>query len=289
MLKGRYIGWLEGQGVRLFEGGGAYWRLYQGALVPAPATPCFLELSREEARDLLKESKAWFIRYASRPSEKPTEWWYVVCDSYVPDRLSANVRNQLRRGKRNSSVRRIDAEWLAKYGYECYCAAYKRYRNATPDNAKKFRNDTLRTVGGPFDYWGVFVDGRLAGYCQCIIEDNQVATNIVKYDPEFLKRFTSYALIDTVVGYYVMKRGMSISNGARSISHDTNMQKFLLRFGFVRQFCRLNVIYQPWLELAIQTLFPLRKSIAKLPDFGPAHKLQALLYQEELQRGSNAG
>lgn len=283
-MKNSYTEWLKKQGVRLFEGGGIYWRLYQGALVPAPVFPCFTDLSQDGAKTLLKESGAWFIRYASEPCNEETEWWYVVCDSYNPSKLSSNTRSKINRGNHNCSIRRIDAEWLAKSGYECYLAAYNRYKNARPVKGDIFRNDVLKTVCGPFEYWGVFVGDHLAGYCQCIVEGNDVSTNVTKYHPAYLKYYSSYALINAMVNHYTVENGMTISNGTRSIAHDTSFQDFLVKIGFRRQFCRLNVVYQPWLNLVIRTLFPLREFVAHVSDHDFMHKVEALLYQEELRR-----
>ena len=283
-MKDNYTEWLRNQGVRLFEGGGINWRLYQGALVPAPVFPCFTDLSQDEARTLLKESGAWFIRYASGPCNEETGWWYVVCDSYNPERLSSKIRNMIKRGNRNCAVSRIDTEWLAQSGYECYLAAFNRYKNARPVSRNIFCDSILRTIGGPFEYWGVFLKDRLAGYCQCIVEKNEVSTNVVKFDPEYLHYYTSYSLVTSMIIHYVAERGMSLSNGTRSIAHDTNFQDILLKLGFRKDFCRLNIMYQTWLNLAIRIFFPLRKFITQRPDHDLMHKVRALLYQEELRR-----
>lgn len=287
-MSSSYIEWLKKQGVPLFEGGGIYWTLYQGALVPASASPCFIELSKNLAKVLLKESGAWLIRYASDPCEQKTEWWYIVCDTYDSKTYSAKTRRNINRGKRDCYVCRIDAEWLARHGYECYFSAFSRYKNASPSKKDIFCSSILKTIEGPFDYWGVFVEDRLAGYCQCIVDEKNIITNITKYDPVYLRHRTAYALISSLITHYVVDRGMILSNGNRSIAHDTNYQDVLISLGFRRQFCRLNVIYQPLLRCAIQTLFPLRRLITQLPDHGLAHKLQALLYQEKLRRACNA-
>lgn len=275
------------QGDPLFKAEDIYWRFYQGALVPAPATPCFVELSHEDAKALLKGSGAMFIRYASHPCEKATEWWYIVCDTFDLKMLSSNMRNQIKRGNSSCSVRKIDGEWFADHGYGCYFASYSRYKNANPASKEVFNNDVLATLNGPFEYWGVFVEDYLAGYCQCIVEGNQISTNIIKFNPSFLKHYISYALINTLLMHYVVERHMSVSNSVRSIAHDTNMQNFLLKFAFRKQFCRLNVVYQPWLDFTVKRLYPFRKLVATLPDLGPVHKMQSILVQEELRRTFN--
>lgn len=284
MMKSRYVEWLQRQGVPLFKAGNMYWCLYQGALVPALATPCFIELRYDEAKDILKGSGAWFLRYSSEPCDNETEWWYILCDKYDPKKISSKTRQNINRGKRKCSVRIINVEWLAKNGYECYFAAFSRYKNATPVSEEEFRKSILKTKEGPFEYWGVFMEGRLAGYCQCIVDGNDVVTSVTKYDPNYLRHRTTYSLINSLINHYVVDHNMVLSNGTRSIAHDTNYQDVLINLGFRKQFCRLNVVYHPWLEIFIQTLYPLRKLIGHLPNRGLVNKMQSILVQEKLRR-----
>lgn len=81
---------------------------------------------------------------------------------------------------------------------------------------------------------------------------------------------------------------MIVSNGERSITRDTNIQDYLLKFGFRRQYCRLNVIYRPLVKSVVTVLYPFRKHIALLPDNNWLNKVQAVLYQEQLRRENNA-
>jgi hypothetical protein len=91
-------------------------------------------------------------------------------------------------------------------------------------------------------------------------------------------------LIDFLINHYVIERHAKLSNGDRSIVHDTNFQDFLLKMGFQKQYCRLNVNYQPSLQAFIKTVYPFRKVFAVLPDRGLIHKANAVLFQEELRR-----
>lgn len=287
LMNSRYVEWLQKQRIPLFKAGDIYWRFYQGALIPAPATPCFVELSQDHANALLKDSGAMFIRYASDPCEKTTEWWFIVCDTYSHAKLSSNTRSKINRGNKRCSVKQIETEWIADQGYGCYTTAFKRYKNVVPISKEEFRNSILKTLGGPFEYWGIFIGDRLVGYCQCIIENSEVSTNVFKFDPSFLKHYTSYALINSLLSHYVVEQHMIVSNSVRSIAHDTNMQDLLLKFGFRKQFCHLNIVYKPWLEYVVQILYPLRKLIAIMPDIGFVHKMQSILIQEELRRTFN--
>jgi hypothetical protein len=196
------------------------------------------------------------------------------------------MRNQIKRGHKNNRVEKVSAEWLAINGYPCYFSAYSRYSAAFPVKEEHFRNSILKNAGGPFEYWAVFTryDDRLAGYCILAIEDNHVNISTLKFVPERLKGYSSYALIDKIIRNYVAEQKMIMNNGSRSISHDTNIQDFLLKFGFRRQYCSLNVVYSPVLKILVVLLFPLRNIFVKLPDFKSLHRIRSLLFQEQIRR-----
>lgn len=288
-IESAYIAWLQSKRVPLFEGAGTYWTLYQGALVPATPAPTYLELSRDEAHELIRISGAWLIRYSSRPSDCQTSWWYVVCDQYDPDRHSAKTRQNIKRGRRECSVEEISAEWISGHGHDCYVAAFGRYRDQRPVSAGDFKKGILDTADGPFAYWGVFHQGKLCGYCQCIVDGKQAITNVTKYHPEYLRHRSAYALMDSLIQTYVAEQNMTMSNGSRSVAHNTNYQEVLISLGFRKQFCRLNISYNPWLKLGIDLMYPARSLLARLPDRRIIHKVRALMYQEELRKNCNAG
>jgi hypothetical protein len=208
LLDNLYVAWLQRQGVPLFKNQSHYWRRYGRGLIPATVAPTFLSLDLQQCKSLLRESRAWLLRYSSDPSEDETPWWYIVCDSVDPKKLSPKIRQNLKRAGRQCSVRKIDAEWLADEGYSCYRVAYERYTNATPTTEAQFRKAILATVEGPFEHWGVFVESKLVGYCQCIVEGTHVNTSVTKYDPSYLKVRTAYALVSEMVNYYVVQLGM---------------------------------------------------------------------------------
>src|SRR5262249_6518434 len=145
-MNNRYIAWLQEQGIRMFKSKDTYWQLYHRALIPASITPHFPELSFDEAKDLLSQSGAWFLRYTSHPTDLETSWWYIVCDGYNPKRLSSKLRNQIRHGQRHCVVERVETDWFAEHGYPVYRAAHERYSNANPMDPETFRANVLGTM-----------------------------------------------------------------------------------------------------------------------------------------------
>jgi hypothetical protein len=284
----RYIDWLRLQGVPLFEGAGISWRVYNGALVPATAAPCFVSPEESEVRRLLKSSGAWFARYSSDPQDEPTQWWYIVCDRYDASAPPSRVRSEINRSRRQCRVERVQPDWLADNAYSCYRAAFGRYGGVEPASEEEWRKDTRQSIGGPFEFWGVFVGERLAGYARCILEGGNVGTSAIRLDPDYLKDRVSYALVHHLLSFYTSQGGKTVSNGNRSVVHETAFQDFLVKFGFRRQFCRLNITYRSLLGALVATVFPFRRAAARLPLGRTTERAKTLFLQEEWRRSWSA-
>jgi len=281
-----YVEWLRSRGVPLFEAGGNWWQLYRRSLVPATTVPCYRRLSEESARELMRKSSAPLIRYSSDPCDEPTEWWYTICDRYDPGSLSGKTRNKINKGRRDCRIAIVEAGWLESNGYSCYVAAHTRYEGVRPAPEHVWREEVRASAGGPVEYWAIFVGEKLAGYCKCVVEGDQVATAAGKYDPAFFKHRTVNGLVGAQLEHYVRDQGRTVTNGNRAILHDTNIQEFLFDHGFRKQFCRLNVHYSAGLGLAVRGLYPWRRLVSKLP--GKADPVKALLLQEEWRRATAA-
>jgi len=278
----RYVKWLlDVRHAPLLQEGGTWWRVYQKSVLQASLKPQAVSLSADEAARLLKDSGALLVRYFTRTFDAPTEFWYTSCEQYQFDALSRKARNQIRRAYKTCQVKQIDASWLAANGYECYSAAFARYRKARPQSLASFRRNLLGDQAGPFDFWGVFADEKLIAYAKCAVGDDYVAIVVAKFHPEHLHFYPAYALLDTILKLYVQDRGKPVSNGFRSVAHDTNMQEFLEKFGFHKVYCDLCVVYRPLIGLVVKALYPLQPIVERVRSV-PA--LGALLTQERIQR-----
>lgn len=279
-----YVAWLQREAIPLFWAGGIPWRTYHRALIPAALKPGPVNLKPSEANALLRESGASLIRWFSKTLQKPTNNWYVICDSYDFERLSRKVRNQIRKATRECVVETVDAEWIAANAYDCYVSAFNRYKHGKAASRAEFEESQRSCIGGPFSFFGAFVDGRLAGFAKCVIEDNYVALLTFKLHPAFNKSLPSYALLHTLLQKYVAESGKVFGNGFLSRHHETNMQDFLLKFGFGRVYCDLQIAYSKPLRLAINLSYPFRRIIARLPSRPPITSVKSILMQEQIRR-----
>jgi hypothetical protein len=85
--------------------------------------------------------------------------------------------------------------------------------------------------------------------------------------------------------YYINEQKfLYVNDGARSISHDTNIQNFLIdKFHFRKAYCKLNIIYRWDIGLIITILYPFRKITTKSGN-SLFKKIAVLLRQEEIRR-----
>ena len=85
--------------------------------------------------------------------------------------------------------------------------------------------------------------------------------------------------------YYLNEKEFKhVNDGARSISHKTNIQDFLIeKFCFRKVSIIKYIHYNKKIKLLIQILYPLRH-ILSIFSFGPIVKLNILLNQEFIRR-----
>ena len=243
---------------------------------------------KEEPRLTLAESKAllkkggWLVRntYDFDCGEE-TGFWHVVKDSFGGmEELSSKMRNQVRRSMTNYEFRRMTREELLAQGYEVHRSAATGYKVKTDvPTEEKFRSELLN--GPENEYWGAFdkADGHLAAFAKNIVYEQMCDYSVMKARPEELSRYPYYGLIYTMNEYYLKECGLKyVNDGARSITEHSNIQPFLMqKFHFRKAYCRIDIVYKPWMAVAVKMLYPFRKRV-------PMAAVRSLLNQEEMTR-----
>jgi len=267
------------------------WTVYHDCLQPALHLPYETpDFDREKLVFYIQKNKYPFIRWSDSYTSKPTEWWWLICRKpFLEKKLDRNTRYKIRRGLSKCLVKIIDSRWLAENGYQCYQNAHKRYKNARLEDANSFKKSMTMKVGYDcFQFWGIFFDNQLVGYAECLLGGKMVFWSETRYDPDYLKHSISYALTFSILNYYLNQKDFDlITDGTRSIAHQTFMQKYLLKFNFQKEFCRLNIIYKLGWEKIINFLY-LFKSIFNILDkiipLNIFHKINVVLRQEKIKR-----
>lgn len=203
-----------------------------------------IELMAEAADELLAGLGGQFVQW-TRPLTDERRWrgWYaVVCTRFVEIESvpSASVRSKIRRGLKRCEVARVDLDGFKAETYEVHVAALRHYGQAQVPTREAYEAMLERERG--FDdlrhYWIVRVEGRPAAYAKTILHDRrEVDYTAVKFDPQQLKHYTSYALLHEMNRFYLGEQRFDYANdGQRSVLHDTNFQEFLVRdLGFERR------------------------------------------------------
>ncbi len=255
---------------------GAIFKLYSGMVVPFGPADADYSLSPEEASRALRSLGGMLLRTTGgfRPAGEVSEWYAVICRAFTPIESvgSANTRSKLRRGLRNCEARRISCEQLARSGYEAYRKAFERYGGSdVPDSRSAWEAQVMSSEG--FDdivhHWGVLCDGRLAGFSSnYVFGDTEVAYSTLKFHPDHLRKYGSYALFHRMNEHYLGERRVAYANaGFRSILHGTELQDFLEHnFSFEKSYTGIEAFYRLPYRVFLGATFPFRNLIGKIDD-----------------------
>jgi hypothetical protein len=270
------------------------WYDYNGFMVPAYLPHNCPEITQELAVEVLRESGRPFVRWDSQLGQIPnSDWWYVIHKGpWSLERCSGNTRSKIRRGRKQLYARVASPEEILRSGYAICKKAEKRYEKGgfVPSRETYERKVQAATkINGVLEFFGVFSKKNLVGYSENYIQDNAVFSESIWYDPEFLRKYSSYVLIDEMLHYYLDdKRVAYISDGCRSIYHRTAVQDYLINvFGFTKEYALLNVVYSSKFQLAIKLAYPFRGMVWSLCDKWTnitVDKIGAVLRQEYIQQ-----
>jgi hypothetical protein len=267
---------------------GIEWRMYNNVLMPYVPPHVPVNPGESEISELLKRSGAYMLRWISDWGSQESEFWYIIKDTFGGmDELTCKVRNNVRRGFKKCEVMQLDAAFLAENAYGVYVRAFERYKkNPLPE--KEFKNELYKLGKEPGrEFWGVFAkqERKLIAYTQCRIHGNVCHYLATRYDPRFFNLLPSYAKIYAMNEYYLKENKLLyISNGARPIEHQTNVQEFLINnFNFRKVYCRLNLAYDFKFKIAVNLLYPFRKIFEK-SSHNIARKIEVFLLQEAIRR-----
>ena len=212
------------------------WRKYNGALIPS--TPPHIEVNADNITQKLRDQKAFFARWTSNfDAIEPSEFWYVICDKKMNlEDYSRNTRSKIKRAIKKLYVKQVSKEFIINNAYDVYRKAFSRYEATSSPKRKKYFKNALNKLDENWDFWGVFLkeNNQLVGYSQNKIIDNYCDYSTVKFDPHFLKFYSSYILYYQMNQFYLNKNSFSYVNiGARSLLHKTNTQQYLIqKFNF---------------------------------------------------------
>ena len=263
------------------------WRKYNGSLMPDQPPHILVNDSENVIAKKIKEHNSYFARWTSNfDCHKQTDFWYVINDRHLKiEDYSKNTRSKIRRGLKNCIVKVVSLAVMKEFGYECYKYAFENYNtHLQPKSNLEFADD-LDALDRQWEFWGVFFDGKLIGYSQNSIVKDYCDYSTIKFHPKYLKYYPSYALFFSMNAYYLNEMKFKyVNDGARSISHETNIQEFLIqKFQFRKAYCKLHLSYSYKFKMIILLLYPLKSIIGSFNNTF-AKKVSSVLKQETIRR-----
>lgn len=278
-------------GYRLTECQGAFWRDNQGGLLAL--SPPFLlgSLDPSKARHILRHTGALFIRWESDfDGSFKGAWWHVIKDDASDlAELSGNTRSKVRRGLKAYNCASLTRKEVVTEGYDVYLSAFSRYKTHERRFSHGEFQDAIKSLPEQVEFWGVREKGtsRLVAFSENYVEEKTCFYNTIWFDVASLKKYSSYVLFYEMNSHYLNERLFRyVSDGARNISHGTEIHDFLIsKFGFRRAYSRLHIIYTPWLGVLVKMAYPCRYFLSRVP-LPILKKAVVLLNQERCRRMS---
>lgn len=273
------------------------WKYYNHAAIPTCAPHEEPNLEPLESGDIWRiENKVpLFARWTTNfDCKRQTNWWYVICEKpYSLELLkSKSTRKNIKKALKYSYVKNIKPYSLEKELYECYCAAYSRYKKADNKKTKAefmktYEEDQLNNI----KYWACFEKetDKLVGYITIEEHEDYVNTLQAKFWPEYMKLKISDGIYHTLLDYYLnQKHKKYINAGERTINHITNTQDYKEHsFGYRKAYCTINLKYRPIVKFLINIIYPLRKCFYKCDKTTLFHQVSGVLKMEEIYRNQN--
>ena len=264
------------------------WRKYNGALIPL--TPPHIEVDVSGLEKEIINQNVYFARWTTNfDCNEKTEFWHVICDTPMQmEDYSRNTRSKIRRAFKRLYVKEITKDFLLNNSYSIYRKAFKRYEASSSPENKRYFTKSLQDLEGDWQFWGIFLkkNDQLVGYSQNKIIGDYCDYSTIKFDPEYLKYYSSYILYYEMNQYYLNKNSFKYVNiGARSLLHKTTTQRYLIdKFGFRKAYCTLHLEYRYLLKLIVRFLYKFKLFFNFFRWNFFINKIYGLLVHEEIKR-----
>jgi hypothetical protein len=275
-------------GYKFFKQNEVVWRDNQAGLLLLSPPKKLNDFNERQARLLMKKSGSQFLRWESHFDELDSgPWWHVVKTDFDDlQALKKKTRRDVRSGLNKYSCSPIRRERVLEEGYQVYLDAFSRYDTHEPIFTQKSFQQAINGLPENTEFWGAEDEaGELVAFSENYIESETCFLNTMWFRPSALRQCVAYALFYEMHRHYLEERKFDyVSDGARSISHNSSIHDFLMsKFGYRKAYANLHVVYKHWLYMAVRLVFPFRAFIARV-NLNPLIKVSILLRQEEIRR-----
>lgn len=266
------------------------WKYYNFGIIPNLAPNQNVDIEKEDITSQISIlNKIYFARWTSDfDSSSKTNFWYIIKDSFLGmDELSSNTRSKVRRAFKSTYVKKVSREEILNNGFRVYNSAFDRYTTFTKKSSREEFLNNIKKLSANYDFFGVYFTetNELIAYSQNKTFEDCVDYTTIKFNPKYLKYYPSYSLFYTMNEYYLSEKDFKfVSDGARSIAHNTSIQDFLeSKFKFRKAYCKLNIEYHKlfWILLILTRIF---RTIFKRIPLNIFRKLEVLQKQEDIRK-----
>ena len=263
---------------------GVLWYVNNGIILPWGPAKGNYSPSPGASKRIFRELHAPMMLLTDAFVEEETPWYAVICSKFIPlEEMKSKDRNKLRRGFKKCQVELVDAEYVAKNGYETMseaCKSYEGYEGHLPPEQewrKKIQDNA--PFGDILHYWAVLNEGKMIAFSENYVYDKiEASLSATKIHPKYLLLYPGYALIYKMNEYYLNQGFECVNDGWRSIRHQTQIQEFLIdKFGFKKAFAHLRLEYKPSLRIPAWLAYPFMGLLGKFNGrLETLHRLQRI-------------
>ena len=242
------------------------------------------QLDKKAANALLSKGGLLVRNTYDFDLKEETGFWYVIKDHFGGlDELPATERNRVRKAQQTLRFEIVPSEKVRQEGWPILKATYEDYAVADRKmNEKVFQQYLDHCDERHFDFWGIFDQDRLIGFCTVWLwAPDSCEYGLIGILPEYKHNNTYpyYGLFYRLNEYYLVDKGLRyVADGARSITEHSNIQEELIKkFRFRKAYCHLKVYYNWWMRVAVKVLYPFRKLITN-------RSVKAIMNMESMTR-----
>ncbi len=231
--------------------------------------------SRDEIRNVFKQSHAAMLSFGIRPSDKcaANSSLYLCTDSeYCIEKLGQSARSHIRRGLDEFDIRFLEPSQILTLGMQSYCDTLARTGQSI-EHRESFES-FFRASRLEKKYLGALKGEYLAAFLMVTEVDDWISIGAYSAN-EFLSLRPNNALIYFVLQHYLVEKGIRVAtyglSSVQASSSAEGLNRFKLKMGFesipVHRVFIINPLFRP---LVNRFSWKLAKEMLR---FSPKHPL----------------
>jgi hypothetical protein len=273
-----YMEFMKAIGHRIISSSSGYWLDVNKSFFECIPPFQVISPSQSEVTALFRQHYLIGLKYCAPPDHNGKPSWIYTCENkeYDLKAVHPKMRNKIRQGMRNCTVRPIGFDYLYDHGMALNQDTLKRQNRQDAMFSEMNRWARLCQAGKEAEgagVWGAFVKDQLAAY-MITFRINEYAN--ILHQMSKTELLGSHA--NNVLGF-VATREMLASPGIKTVSYGQasirrlpGLEEYKVRLGYKKESMRYVVVIHPLLEPIILSEFG-KKILSKLKRYRPEHDI----------------